>query len=462
MDLNLNEPEFAKPQRYDGKTELKFAIFACFAWFFAVLVRLNIEDYGDKWTSNEQTIEALSFVAFGGLPVFFLATPQGSRFARETLLRRNGIYFQAIICITLVTYIVLVKSLGLSSDRFLWLGQMNNLIIEGNFTLNLILFIIGVFVAMRIPFLLLSIRREKQDIKESKNILLIVKSNSELFLLLVVNFLYLSLSHTSLVSTNFSSSNFEGYYVGFSYLFVFFLANLFTPKQTSLNRLTIFDFLLIATCVSTLFWFSTPFFSFGIFISTVLFIVVVIYGTRLGREHFGYSFQVRWKDALYLGKQTLLSLLVLVPLALVSGFVNPSRVQLQPGILKLSSYFILFSFRVGVFEEIFFRSGLMVFIRDQLQAWLQNSIDPQKCTFWAAVICSIIFGFTHIGNNPGAGSLLTSVQYKSAYIGLATLASFFYSLTFGQTNRLWGPIMLHGFIDTVTVVLLGGFLTVPF
>jgi membrane protease YdiL (CAAX protease family) len=47
-------------------------------------------------------------------------------------------------------------------------------------------------------------------------------------------------------------------------------------------------------------------------------------------------------------------------------------------------------------------------------------------------------------------------------MALATLASMLYSIAFAKTNRLAIPILIHGFVDTVAVVLLGGSLAVPF
>jgi membrane protease YdiL (CAAX protease family) len=452
--------EFAHPKKYNGNHEVKFAITGCLIWFVAIIIRLGISEE-KRWTLIEQIVEALSFVVFSGIPIFFLATPQGSKFAKNVLVKNNGLWFQVIFCTNLAIYISCVKFLELSPDKFIWLDQMNDLIVKDNFWLNSSLFLLGAFAALRLPFLILKFRKAN-NITNLQNSTKFYRDNSQAFILLGINFIYIVASHTSLISTYFKPNYLEGYYIGFGYLLAFFMMNLQVCKNTPPDKLMIFDLLLILICISILFWFSTPFFSFGIFIGIDLFIVVIIYGIGLEREHFGYSFQPQMKDIGYLFKQVLLAFLVLVPLALTSGFVQVSFFKTNPGILKLLSYFVLFSFRVGIFEEILFRSGLMTFIRDQLISSSREKLNVKYLVFFPAFICSIIFGISHIGNQPGAGSLLTPLAYKTAYVGLATLASLFYSLAFGETNRLWCSIMIHGFVDTVTVVFLGGFITVPF
>lgn len=459
MNLNflLNRCEFAEPKKYNGRNELIFAIFACLAWFIAVILRLNFEGY-DGWTTLDKAIEASSTVVFCG-PVFFLATPLGSKVTRN-LLKRDGIKFQILACTLLLAYISLVKFLELSPDKFVWLEQMSNLVLKDKFWINTALFIAGVFVVLRIPFLMLRLREVTSEIRRHEDLITVFRQNLELSILLIFNFVYMVLSHTSLSSN--SPNSFEGYYIGIGYFIIFFLMNLPVFKKTSASKLMAFDLFLIIACLGVLFWFSIPFFSFGTFIGVNLFVVVVVYGLGLGREHFGYSFQIRKQDVNYFISTLPLIVLTLVPLGLAFKFVEPSSL-LGSGseILKLATYSILFSFRVGIFEEVFVRSGLMVLLRDQLSERTLKKRNDQQLIFCSAVGCSVVFGLSHI-NNPATGSSLTPLEYKSVYILLAFLASLFYSFAFGETNRLWCSITIHGFVDTVAVVLLGGFLTVPF
>lgn len=213
-------------------------------------------------------------------------------------------------------------------------------------------------------------------------------------------------------------------------------------------------------CAGIIYCFSTPSFSFGVFIAVDLFILILVYGTGLGRDHFGYSFQLRPSDGRILLRNIAIASLVLIPVAIASGFVRPQNVA-SFSFAKVFSYFVLFTFRVGIFEEIFFRSGLMVLFRDLLQSRTQNP-SSQQLVWIPALGCSILFGLSHIGNEAITNTTLAPWQYKGLYIILATTASLFYSITFAQTNRLAPSIWIHGFVDTTAVLLLGGFLTVPF
>ena len=87
--------------------------------------------------------------------------------------------------------------------------------------------------------------------------------------------------------------------------------------------------------------------------------------------------------------------------------------------------------------------------------------SPQIILLLSVLGCSALFGLSHIGNAAGTNPL-TLWQYRGLYIVLATSASMFYALAFAKTNRLAVPILVHGVVDTVAVVLLGGSLAVPF
>ena len=460
-----NRCEFAEPKRSNGKGELMMAAIGCLLWFSAIVVRLGFSHLA--WTWTERLVEAFSFVIFAAIPIFFLATPVGAEFARRVLLKNNGLWFQTLTCLLLGLYISVVQGLALNPARFGWLKQFDSLIVRNNFGLNVLCFLAGVFVALRLPFLLLELRDRRIYTKKHQTIATFSRRNGQLILLLTANFIYVSLVNTSLLSTAFKAES-SGYFIGLSYVLIAVLMYLPIVRTTSPDRMMVFDLLLAVACLTSLFWFSRPSFSFGPFISLTLFALVVMYGTRLGRAHFGYSFAVRKVDFVYTVKLILLAIVLLVPLAIVLKFA-PSKAAatfdwttVGSHALFFLSYAILFSFRVGIFEEMLFRSGLMVFIRDQLQARSPQPWERQQLVLVSAIVCSVIFGLCHIGNNPGAGIALSPIQYKAIYAVLATLASMFYALAFGETNRLWASITIHGIVDTTAVLLLGASLVVPF
>ena len=461
VDFLTNRCEFAQPRQYGGKGELIVAVIGCVLWFSAIVVRLSFSQ--QAWALTEQLVEAASFVIFAAVPIFFLATSIGSEFAKRVLLRNSGLWFQVLTCLLLGFYITLVKTLALNPARFGWLKEFDSLIIKHYFWANVTLFLIGVFIVLRLPFLLLELRNRRVYTKKHQSFPLLTGYNGQLLLLLSLHLIYTILVNTSLISTAFKSE-YSGYWIGLGYFLVVALMHLPIVRTTPPDRMMVFDLLLAGACLVSLFVFSKPFFGFGAFISLTLFVLVWIYGTALGREHFGYSFEIRKADFFYVGKAVLTAIFLLIPLALLLNFTQTKPFSAVNGrsVLFVLSYAVLFSFRVGIFEEILFRSGLMVFIRDQIQARSHQPLNRHQLVWWSAISCSVIFGVCHIGNNPGSGIALSPLQYKAIYAALATLASMFYSLAFGETNRLWASITIHGIVDTTAVLLLGASLVVPF
>lgn len=437
---------FVKPQLYNGRGEIAIAVLFCTLWVSAIAVRLSGVE---GWSLAEILFEASAFGIFAAIPVFFLATPWGERLAHRILLPNQGLTAQIILCAALGMYVSLGHILTLNPKHFPWLVQLDNLFVPGQFWFNILLFLGGVFVATRIPFVMLELRQVPFHFKAQR----------QLGGLLLLNTLYLGLHRTG--------NPMEGIAVGLTYGLV--CLGISGPKWKNHRsrdscaprvRLIPADLFLMILCAGIIYYFSTPSFSFGVFIAVDLFILVLIYGTGLGRAHFGYSFQLRPSDGRVLLKNIAIASLVLIPIAIASGFVRPQGVaSFSP--LKVLSYFALFTLRVGIFEEIFFRSGLMVLFRDLLEARTDKP-SPQPLVWIPALGCSVLFGLSHIGNEAITNTTLAPWQYKGLYILLATTASLFYSITFAQTNRLAPPILIHGFVDTTAVLLLGGFLVVPF
>jgi membrane protease YdiL (CAAX protease family) len=441
--------EFLQPKPYSGLGEAFIAFLAIVIWFTAILVRHHLPEAGD-WPLSESLIEAFSFVVFAAIPIFGLATQSGDRLVKQVLLPKQGLVFQIALCAALCLQIVLGRALNLGSRHFNWIEQFNTLIIPGQFWLNVPLFLGGVFVALRIPFVVQALRQQPQT-----------RLRWQLYSLLLLNTLYLSLHHTG--------NPREGLMVSIAYGLICLAltwSHQHSVNALPQNRLIPSDFWLMVLCVAILYWFSIPSFSFGVFVGVDLFIVAIVYGSGLGREHFGYSFATRPKDWLVLGALILAVVILLVPLAVISDFVQPALIQNQFSPLRLAVYFVLFSFRVGIFEEIFFRSGVMVLLRDGLgQGATSWTLEPKRTSqsiLWLSALgCSVLFGLSHIGNGVGSNTLALW-QYRGLYILLATLASLFYSIAFAKTNRLAVPILVHGFVDTIAVVALGGSLAIPF
>jgi membrane protease YdiL (CAAX protease family) len=444
MQGMTTEWEFLQPKPYRDKGEGSIALLGIVIWFIAILARHHLPDASD-WLLRESLLEAFSFVVFAAVPIFGLGTPIGEKIAIHFLLPSQGLRFQLTLCTALAIFIGLGKGLNLSPRHFDWINQFNTLVIPGQFWLNVAVFLGGVFVALRIPFVVQELRQQPQP-----------SLRWQLYGLLLLNTLYLSLHRTA--------SPWEGFMI--SMLYGLICIGLTWPRSRDISpqqQLVPSDFWMMVLCVAILYWFSIPSFSFGVFIGVDLFILVIVYGSGLGREHFGYSFAARSKDWPVLGMLILAVLLLLVPLAVRSGFVQPALVQSQFSLFKLGVYFVLFTFRVAIFEEVFFRSGVMVLLRDCLSGGRKiHMVKSPQLTLWLSALgCSLLFGLSHIGNAPGANTL-NLWQYRGLYIVLATSASMLYSIAFAKTNRLAIPMLVHGFVDTTAVVLLGGSLAVPF
>jgi membrane protease YdiL (CAAX protease family) len=444
MQGMITEWEFLKPRSYRDLGEGSIALLGIVIWFIAILARHHLPDAGN-WLLRESLLEAFSFVVFAAVPIFGLGNPIGDRLANHFLLPNQGLRFQITLGTALAVYIGLGKGLNLSPRHFDWINQFNTLVIPDQFWLNVALFLGGVFVALRIPFVVQALRQQPQPYLRW-----------QLYGLLLLNTLYLSLHRTA--------SPWEGFMISMVYGLI--CIGLTWPRSHDIpphQQLVPSDFWLMVLCVAILYWFSIPSFSFGVFMGVDLFILVMVYGSGLGREHFGYSFATRSKDWPVLGMLIFAVLLLLVPLAISSGFVQPALVQNQFSLFKLGVYFVLFTFRVAIFEEVFFRSGVMVLLRDCLSGGTKiHMVRSPQFTLWLSALgCSLLFGLSHIGNAPGANTL-NLWQYRALYIVLATSASMLYSIAFAKTNRLAIPILVHGFVDTTAVVLLGGSLAVPF
>ncbi len=447
MNLSLlNRCELAEPQPFDGRGEVAFAWVGSGLWFLALFLRFGLSD--QHWTLAEKLVQCSAFVGCSGLPIFFLATASGAKFTQSVLLKLDGLWFQAIACFVLALYIIPVNSLNWDPNKFSWLRPLREVMTGNSFEVNAIAFLFAVFLALRLPFLFLKLRDQPPLLKNSSGLIKLLSHDLETTGLLTANLIACSVMIPS------------GYWVGLAYIVLFIGMNLPISRQASSQRLQIFDLLLIITCLGSMILFSSLHFDFAPFISVHLFVVVVMYGTGLGREHFGYSFQVRKSDVLYYLKMSAIACGILIPLALLLRF-NRSFTGF-PTAVEVFIYFILFSFRVGVMEEILFRSGLMVLVRDYLQQWGKAPQRPTQLVMAAAVITAIVFGICHVGNDPRDGSVLTAVEFKAVYIFLGSLAATFYGMVFGETNRLWCPVFLHGLVDTTAVLFLKIPLTAPF
>ncbi|URR35817.1 CPBP family intramembrane metalloprotease [Thermosynechococcus sp. HN-54] len=430
---------FLRLPRFSTRREQQTAIAACGLWFLAQLLYLHYLSL-TPWPWPESLVEAAAIVIIGGFPVLWWASG-------ERDFRRMAQRWPQRLLLSLALYIAIGLMLP-QAGRFPWQRVLTNLIFADQPWLNLLIFLGGVWAMVQVPCLL----RQKTT------------PTPLLWAWISGAALYLLLSHSGLISPAFPKEYTEGFIITPIYLFLCAWGDWQRrhPPRATPKGLGLHDIPLIAVSLFSLYWFSRPYFRFGPFVALQLFILVIIFGSGLGRSHFGYSFEPRWRDARLLAGMFLAALVTMVPLGSLLGFLPLAEFNFTPSPLEVFVYVTLFAMRVGIFEEALFRSGLMIFVRDLLQQYGGDRQRPVVIAWGAILICSLLFGVLHVGNEPNADIQLPLMAYRGVYILMATLASLFYCLTFACTQRLWAGVMLHGLVDAIAVVFFGAALVAPF
>ncbi|BCX12461.1 MAG: hypothetical protein KatS3mg067_1399 [Thermosynechococcus sp.] len=430
---------FLHSPRFSSRREQQVAIAACVLWFWAQLLYLRYLS-ATPWPWLESLLESTAVVMIGGFPVLWWASDQ--RDCAKLAQRWQG---------RLLLSLGLYMAIGLAlpeASRFPWHRVLTNLIFADQGGLNLLIFLGGVGAMVRVPFLL------RQNTTPPPLLWAWIGGAT----------LYLLLSHSGLVSPAFPKGYSEGFLLAPLYLLLCAWGDWQRrhPPPTSATGLGWQEMPFIALSLFSLYWFSTPYFRFGPFVALQLFILVIILGKGLGRSHFGYSFEPRWRDARLLAALFLVASAILVPLGTLLGFLPLAKFNLTPSPLAVFVYVTLFAMRVGIFEEVIFRSGLMILVRDLLRHYGGDRWRPGVIAWGAILSCSLLFGVLHVGNEPSADMQLPLMAYRGVYILMASLASIFYCLAFACTQRLWVGVLLHGLVDAIAVVFFGAALVAPF
>ncbi|AHB87632.1 hypothetical protein NK55_01285 [Thermosynechococcus sp. NK55a] len=432
---------FLRSPQFSSRREQRLAIAACGLWFWAQFLYLHYLS-SNPWPWLESLVESAAVVIIGGFPVLWWASgtpdvdPGGDKVAQR---------WQGRLLLSLGLYIAIGLALPQAS-RFPWHRTLTNLIFANQGGLNVLIFLGGVGAMVRVPFLLRQ--------KTTPPPLLWAWISGAAF--------YLFFSHTGLISPAFPKAYTEGFIITPIYLLLCLWGDWQRrqPPRATSTGLGWQEIPLIALSLFSLYWFSRPSFRFGPFVAVQLFILVIILGR--GRSHFGYSFEPRWRDARLLAALVLMALVTLVPLGTLLGFLPLDQFNFTPSPLAVFVYVTLFAMRVGIFEEVIFRSGLMILVRDLLRHYGGDRLPPVVTAWGAILICALLFGVLHIGNKPNADIELPLIAYRGVYMLMATLASIFYCLAFACTQRLWAGVVLHGLVDAIAVVFFGAALVAPF
>ena len=158
-------------------------------------------------------------------------------------------------------------------------------------------------------------------------------------------------------------------------------------------------------------------------ISVGVFSVVCVRGV----DHVGYEWRLRAVDWLAAGRLFLIFAPVAILLGLASGFLAIAGSFTAPGPLLFMALGIFLV--IAVPEELLFR-GI-------LQNVLEKSLGHRNL---ALGVTAVVFGLAHLNNGPHA---------DWRYVGLATLAGWFYGRAYLKTRNLMAPTLLHTLVDTV-------------
>jgi membrane protease YdiL (CAAX protease family) len=146
----------------------------------------------------------------------------------------------------------------------------------------------------------------------------------------------------------------------------------------------------------------------------------------------GYRLAPRGKDFRYIAVLSLLSFILIIPLGVMTGFLEfRSQLSFEPFYILA---FIGIFLSIALVEEILFRGVL--------QNLFERLLKNRNAALAAA---SVLFGMSHWNNaKPG---------FVYHYIVLASIAGVFYGLAYRKSNSLFPAIFLHALVDTLWLAL---------
>ena len=200
----------------------------------------------------------------------------------------------------------------------------------------------------------------------------------------------------------------------------------FGMRQFGCVLVTAVPYLVLQEVLPLLWCFSTP-----------AALVVMVYGTGLGREYFGFTFLPRSRREAGFVVLLLLSGLVLFLATnlLVGGISYTGELWKMSG-MKIYTFSFMMLFIVGISEEVIFRCGVLTLFATYLGRFGANRWWGRHPRTAAVIATSALFGIAHFPHGP-------------LMIFLAFLASLLYGLAFVGGRSLFGPVLLHGLLNVL-------------
>lgn len=200
----------------------------------------------------------------------------------------------------------------------------------------------------------------------------------------------------------------------------------FGMRQFGCVLVTAVPYLVLQEVLPLLWCFSTP-----------AALVVMVHGTGLGREYFGFTFLPRSRrEAGFVVLLLFSGLLVFLGTNfLVGGISYTGELWKMTGV-QIYTFSFMMLFIVGISEEVIFRCGVLTLFATYLRRFGGARWWGRHPRSAAVIATSALFGIAHFPHGP-------------LMIFLAFLASLLYGLAFAGGKSLFGPVLLHGLLNVL-------------
>jgi membrane protease YdiL (CAAX protease family) len=200
----------------------------------------------------------------------------------------------------------------------------------------------------------------------------------------------------------------------------------FGLRQFGCVLVTAVPYLVLQEVLPLLWCFSTP-----------AALIVMVYGTGLGREYFGFTFLPRSRREAGFVVLLLVGglLLFLATNFIVGGITYTGELWRMTG-AKIYMFSFMMLLIVGISEEVIFRCGVLMLFATYLGHAGAGRWWGRHPRTAAVIVTSALFGVAHFPHGP-------------LMIFLAFLASLLYGLAFVGGRSLFGPVLLHGLLNVL-------------
>ena len=203
----------------------------------------------------------------------------------------------------------------------------------------------------------------------------------------------------------------------------------FSLRQLGCVLLATLPYLLLQEQLPLLWCFTTP-----------VALLVLVYGTGLGREYFGYSLVPRsMQEALGVSLLLVGGLLLFLLTTFWAGTITYTGGLWHTSFATLYDSVFVWLLIVGISEEVIFRCGVLTLIAALLAKKTPRNWWGNHPRLSAVLITSALFALSHLFR----GATLFFLSF---------LASLLYGFAFVAGKSLFGPVLLHGLLNVLVLM----------